>query len=92
MRVDKEMGKIEWERVKKRKNSRVRSLASHNSDVGLGGGVTAFLFAQIESDQHPRVLRGTLMHPAASFVLPHTVREPRFVRVTESGVSRASHE
>jgi hypothetical protein len=53
MRVDKEMGKIEWERVKKRKNSRVRSLTSHNSDVALGGGVTAFLFAQIESDQHP---------------------------------------
>jgi hypothetical protein len=28
------------------------------------------------------------MHAAASYVLPHTVQEPRFVRVTESGVSR----
>jgi hypothetical protein len=50
MRVDKEMEKIKWERwrLKMRKNSRVRSLASHNSDVALGGGVTTSLFAQIE--------------------------------------------
>ena len=32
------------------------------------------------------------MQEAARYVLPHTLQEPRFVRVTESGVSRSSHE